>query len=165
MKRIPKNKVKTVALFFTMAAQKAQQATCRNARCGAVIVKRGKIIGSGYNAPPRGDEANRMCQQFLDISVKPNYDITCCVHAEWQAILTACKQYPKEIDGSTLYYMRIDDQNRFMDAGVPYCTNCSRLAMEAGITTFGLWNDEGADMYDISEYNQKSYQFFISKTV
>lgn len=163
MKRITGFDLEEIQLFFVMAAEQAQQATCMNAKCGAVIIKDGHVIGKGANSPPKGDETNRMCQQTFNISNKSNYDVTCCVHAEWQAILETCKRRPKEIDGSTLYFIRIGKAKEFLNAGKPYCTNCSRLAMEAGIAYFALWNDNGADMYQISEYNQKTYNFFKSK--
>lgn len=146
--------------YFKEAQRVAQQATCRRARCGSVVVsKNGTIIGRGYNAPPLGDESQRMCDVELDKSIKQNNDKTCCVHAEWNAILDALKNHPAETKGSTLYFMRVDEAGEFTEAGDPYCTVCSRLALESGIETFGLWND-GPDMIDTHVYNQKSYQYY-----
>lgn len=146
--------------FFEEARTVATMATCNRAHCGAVIVsKDGRIIGRGYNAPPQGDESQRMCDVELDKSIKQSNDKTCCVHAEWNAIIDALKHHSDKIEGSTLYFMRVDDNNEFTEAGDPYCTVCSRLAMESGIATFGLWN-EGPEMFDVSDYNLKSYEFF-----
>lgn len=146
--------------FFEEARKVATRATCNKAHCGAVIVTtNGEIIGRGYNAPPEGDESQRMCDVELDKTIKQNNDKTCCVHAEWNAIIDALKHHGKKIEGATLYFMRVDDNNGVTEAGDPYCTVCSRLAMESGIKTFGLWND-GPQMIDASEYNLKSYEFF-----
>jgi deoxycytidylate deaminase len=146
--------------FFEEARKVATTATCNRAHCGAVIVSKDeRIIGRGYNAPPQGDESQRMCDVVLDKSIKQNNDKTCCVHAEWNAIIDALKHHGDKIEGSTLYFMRVNDNNEFTEAGDPYCTVCSRLAMESGITTFGLWND-GPEMFDASDYNLKSYEFF-----
>ena len=82
------------------------------------------------------------------------------MHAEWRAVLDACKHNADKIDGSVLYFMRLDDQGNFSGAGVPYCTNCSRLSMEAGIGEFALWNKDGADIYHINEYDRLSYEYF-----
>jgi len=146
--------------FFEAAAEMAKQATCHNGKCGAVIVKDSEIIGRGYNGPAFDDEANRTCEKQYDLSVKPKFDKTCCTHAEWRAILEACKQNGDRIGGSVLFFMRVNEAGEFTDAGQPYCTPCSRLTLESGIGQFALWNYGGADIYDASEYNQKSYEYF-----
>jgi deoxycytidylate deaminase len=148
-------------LYFNEAQEVALEATCERARCGSVIVSiDGTIIGRGYNTPPLGDESQRMCSAPLDKSIKQNNDKTCCVHAEWNAILDALKNHPREVTGSTLYFMRVNDEGEFTEAGDPYCTVCSRLALESGISTFGLWND-GPEMIDTKQYNQKSYAYYL----
>ena len=147
-------------VFFKEAAKVAQQATCHRAHCGSVIVANdGTIIGRGFNAPPNNDESQRMCDVELNKSIKQNNDKTCCVHAEWNAIIDALKNHPEEVRGSTLYFMRVNDQGEFTEAGDPYCTVCSRLALQSGIETFGLWNS-GPQMIDTKIYNQKSYAFY-----
>jgi deoxycytidylate deaminase len=150
--------------YFEEARQAARQATCRRAHCGSVIVaKDGSIIGRGFNAPPNNDESQRMCDVELNKSIKQNNDKTCCVHAEWNAILDALKHHSTELEGSTLYFMRVDDAGEFTEAGEPYCTICSRLALQSGIKTFGLWNG-GPDMIGTDVYNQKSYSYFITNS-
>lgn len=150
--------------FFKIAAEVANKATCLRAHCGAVIVKNNKVIGEGYNSPPADDEQNRMCKQEYDYSKKPKYDKTCCVHAEWRAIADTLKKHPSEIKDSTLYFMRIDEESKFTDAGEPFCTECSRLALDVGIKHFALWNKTGAKIYDTKKYNQLSYSFHESKS-
>jgi dCMP deaminase len=148
--------------YFQEAQTVAQRATCSRAHCGSIIVSSdGQIIGRGYNAPPLGDEAQRMCDAELDQSIKKNNDKTCCVHAEWNAILDALKHHAPKVEGSTLYFMRVDDAGNFTEAGQPYCTVCSRLALESGVATFGLWN-EGPEMIPTDQYNQRSYAYFNS---
>ncbi len=146
--------------YFEDAATVAKYATCYRARCGSVIVsKRNVIIGRGYNAPPLGDETQRTCDVEYHTDKKPKSDKTCCVHAEWNAIIDALKNYPEEIEGSTLYFMRIAGDNSFTEAGDPYCTVCSRLALQSGIRWFGLWNG-GPQMIDTKKYNLLSYDFY-----
>lgn len=146
--------------YFKAAQAVATRATCSRAQCGSVIVSRdGQIIGEGYNAPPLGDESQRMCDVQLDQSIKQNNDKTCCVHAEWNAIIDALKNHSDTINGSTLYFMRVDDHGDVTEAGKPYCTVCSRLALESGITTFGLWN-EGPEMIPASDYNYRSFEYY-----
>lgn len=160
MRRVTGNELKVIYPFFKAAADVAKEATCHRAKCGTVVVKDGEIIGQGYNGPALDDEANRTCNDQYDLSIKPKYDKTCCIHAEWRAILDACKRNAGKIGGSVLYFMRVDNEDNFTDAGNPYCTTCSRLTLESGVGQFALWNTEGADIYDASEYSTKSYEFF-----
>lgn len=147
-------------MYFEAAQAVAQRATCSRAHCGSVIVSAdGQIIGEGYNAPPQGDESQRMCSVALDKTIKQNNDKTCCVHAEWNAIIDALTHHPEKVAGSTLYFMRINEVGEFTEAGDPYCTVCSRLALQSGIATFALWND-GPDLFDTAAYNQKSYAYY-----
>jgi hypothetical protein len=97
----------------------------------------------------------------MDTSLKPKYDKTCCIHAEWRAVLDACKTNADKLAGSVLYFMRIDTEGNFTDAGEPFCTVCSRLTMESGVEEFALYNDGGADIYPLDEYNTKSYEAYI----
>lgn len=145
--------------FFQEAANVAKGATCTHAKCGAVIVsKDGEVIGRGFNAPPLNDESQRMCDTPFDLGLKPKYDKTCCVHAEWNAIIDALKNSSTKIEGSVLYFMRIDEGGGFTDAGDPFCTVCSRLALQSGIGEFALW-DDGPQIYDTKSYNSKSYDY------
>ncbi len=160
MRRVTGAELKVIYSYFEAAATVANAATCTNGHCGTVIIKDGKMIGQGYNGPAFDDEANRTCEKSWNLSVKPKFDKTCCTHAEWRAILEACKRNPDKILGSTLYFMRVDDEGNFTDAGDPYCTACSRLSLESGVAYFALWNGHGADIYDTVEYNQKSYEYF-----
>lgn len=147
--------------FFSKAAEIASEATCRRARCGSVIVDEdGNIIGTGFNAPPLGEERQRQCDEKWNTDIKKKSDKTCCVHAEWNAILDALKNNPEKVPGSTLYFMRVDSDGEFTEAGKPYCTVCSRLALQAGITWFGLWNDDAPELWDTRTYNLASYEYF-----
>ena len=160
MRRVEGAELEAILPHFEAAAEIAVRALCLRARCGSVIVKDGIIIGSGYNAPPLEDEQNRTCNSAWDYAKKPKFDLTCCIHAEWNAILDACKRHPAKIQGSTLYFMRVDEQGNFTDAGEPYCTTCSRLTLQSGVGEFALWNAGGAAIYDTTEYNHRSYAFY-----
>ncbi|HEY9715252.1 MAG TPA: hypothetical protein V6C72_17405 [Chroococcales cyanobacterium] len=160
MRRVEGAELEKIRPFFEAAGKVALKSTCLRGHCGSVIVKNGIIIGEGYNSPPLDDEANRTCNEVWDYAKKPKYDKTCCIHAEWRADLDAAKHHPDEIEGSTLFFMRIDDDGNFTDAGDPYCTTCSRLTLESGVGEFALWNNGGADIYTTPEYNSLSYEFY-----
>ena len=147
--------------FFDIAAKASRNATCNRANCGTVIVKNGKILGEGWNSPPQNNEERRTCNGDYDYTKKPRSDLTCCIHAEWKAILNACKNFGHDIEGSTLYFMRTDADDNFMNAGEPYCTVCSRLAMEAGVTKYIVMNDNVVEIYDIAKYDRASYSYHL----
>jgi hypothetical protein len=42
-------------------------------------------------------------------------------------------------------------------AGAPYCTICSKMALDVGLRWFGLWHETGIRMYDTREYNDLSF--------
>ncbi|MFH1583213.1 MAG: deaminase [Candidatus Falkowbacteria bacterium] len=82
--------------WMEKAAEVAEKTLCFKAKCGTVIVKNGEIIGRGYNAPPLDKEENRTCNKEFG-SGKPKYDKTCCIHAEWRAIVDALKRNLEKI--------------------------------------------------------------------
>ena len=146
--------------WFDEAALVARQAKCFKAHCGTVIVKNGEIIGTGYNGPPLDQESNRTCGQILSQERKPLYDRTCCVHAEWRAVFDAAKRNHDKLTGSRLYFMRVDADGMPTRAGDPFCTVCSRLTMEAGISEFALWRPNGIAVWPADEYDRDSRAFF-----
>ena len=162
MKRIEGPEFKKIEQYFYQAADAAKTATCHKAQCGAVIVGGGMVLATGANSPAGGLESQRLCDATMNTAERPKYDKTCCVHAEWQAILRAAKAYPKELVGSTFYFMRINTDGEFTDAGLPFCTVCSRLSLESGVGYFALYNDGGMDLYDMEEYNVRSYADYTS---
>jgi deoxycytidylate deaminase len=149
----------TEEAYFLVAADEAKKALCLRDRCGAIVVScDGAVIGRGYNAPPKDNVVERKCSWELQMSPKPKSDRTCCMHAEWRAILDALS-HDKQLENSVLYFTRIDDLGNPKSSGNPYCTVCSRLALDVGIGKFGFWHDGGIVLYDTKEYNELSYKF------
>ena len=149
--------------WFGEAVRVAHAALCARARCGAVIVKDGVLIGEGYNAPPRDDVSARRCADVYDRSKKPKYDLTCCLHAEWRAIIDALSK-GNPLAGATLYYVRLDQAGERKPSSAPFCTVCSRLALDVGITTFALWHETGIVCYETGDYNDRSYAYHRADT-
>lgn len=149
--------------WMNEAARVAEKSLCLRAKCGTVIVKDGEIIGEGYNAPPLDDVSHRICLDEDKSYGKPNYDRTCCMHAEWRAILDAMKRNPDKISGSQLYFTRVNDVGETKRSGQPYCTVCSRFALDAGIADFVLWHENGICMYPTDEYNTLSCKYIDLK--
>jgi deoxycytidylate deaminase len=144
--------------YFNEAGKEAMNALCLRDKCGAIIVLDGVVVGRGSNGPAGGDIAHRKCELDLINSPKPKSDRTCCVHAEWRVIMDAIRNQ-KNLNGSVLYFTRVDAEGNILKSGDPYCTVCSRLALDAGISYFALWQDAGIKLYDTQEYNELSYHF------
>jgi deoxycytidylate deaminase len=157
MKKLTGTEHDIAVSYFTAATEAAKQSSCQRAQCGAVIVKDSAIIGTGYNSPA-GNEPNR-CFDTYTLPDNNKHDVTCCVHAEVRAIHDALQKYPSKLNGATLYFMRIkNDEQTF--AGVPYCTICSKEALDSNLAAFVLWHQEGIAAYNTQEYNNISYQFY-----
>jgi len=144
--------------YFQEAGKEAEKSLCLRDKCGAIVVLHDEVIGRGFNGPTNNDVSQRKCGLNLINSKKPKSDRTCCIHAEWRAIIDAIKNN-QNIKGSTLYFTRVDAGGNILKSGQPYCTVCSRLALDNGVKFFGLWHDSGIKLYDTNEYNELSYQF------
>ena len=149
--------------YLSKAAEIAKSATCRRSKCGSVVVQLDEIIGSGFNSPPQNLENQRKCSCSKDSYHQKVTDKTCCVHAEQRAIMDALRRNPDKLFGSRLYFIRLDDDGIPSKAGEPYCTICSKMALDAGISEFVLWHDKGVCVYDTKEYNLLSFQFGMKK--
>lgn len=136
--------------YLNEAAKIALISTCERSRCGSIIVLNDEIIGSGFNSPPFGLETQRRCSCSKDSYHQKVTDKTCCVHAEQRAIMDTLRKKPDKISGSRLYFIRLDPEGKPSRAGKPYCTICSKMALDVGITEFVLWHENGVCVYDPS---------------
>ncbi len=145
--------------FLNEAAKVASKAMCDCAKCGTVIVKDGEIIGSGYNAPPQELASQKRCGQKHKLKPKFKSDKTCCVHAEQRAVMDALRHNPDKLQGSTLYFTRVDDAANLLPSGKPYCTICSKMSLDAGVGSWVLMHEEGITKYDAEAYNDISFAY------
>ncbi len=146
--------------YFKEAEKEGQNALCLRSKCGTVIVDMGgEIIGRGYNAPPQDDISTRRCDRKHELSATFKSDKTCCVHAEQRAIIDALKNNSSKLKGATLYFVRLNDKGNMKYSGKPYCTICSKMALDVEIRYFALYHAEGAGIYDAKEYNELSFAY------
>lgn len=147
--------------WLIQTAQIASRSLCLKSKCGALIVKNNRIIGRGYNTPPRDNVDHRMCGQTVPSKGKPKSDRTCCVHAEQRAILDAVRTWPYDVAKTILYFVRVDDAGEIKRSGKPYCTMCSKMALDIGIQSWVLWHVDGIREYDAVEYNRLSHLYDV----
>ena len=145
--------------YIIKTSQIAINSTCERRRCGSIIVKDDVIIGSGFNSPPYNLETQRRCSYAKEAYHRKITDKTCCIHAEQRAIMDALRNNPDQISGSSLYFSFVDEFGIVSPAGEPYCTLCSKMALDVGVKEFVLWQKKGVRVYDTEEYNLLSFQF------
>ncbi len=108
---------------LTLARCLAQYSDCTSRQYGAVIVKRGKIIGFGYNDIPfESLECTRECYR-KKLGFKHNEgDYKCCpsIHAEVNAIHMVKNK--RLLKGSTIYLVGLE-KGLLVDNATP-CMNC-----------------------------------------
>lgn len=142
---------------FDILVDTAKKSTCHRSKCGSIILsKNDEIIGIGYNSMPCYEEA----QCFKD-GLAPGFksDKTCCIHAEQRAIMDALKNNAEDIKDSLLLFIRLDENDIPKRSGEPYCTICSKMALDTGIGRFALWHKEGWTAYEASYYNKLSFEY------
>lgn len=145
--------------YMGLAAIEAAKATCHRSKCGSIIVNDEMVIGKGFNSPPLGLERQRRCSVEKSFYNQKVTDKTCCVHAEQRAIMDALAKNPGKLEGSVLYFIRLDEKGEKAFSGNPYCTICSKMALDVGIDEFVLWHKEGICSYETLEYNDLSYHY------
>lgn len=145
--------------YFEYCWRIAKNATCERSKCGSIIVKNWQIIWEGINTPPNNLENQRRCWCEKSSYHKKVTDKTCCVHAEQRAIMDALKKHPEFLEKSKLYFIRLDETENISFAGKPYCTICSKMALDVGIEKFVLWHKDKMIEYDTDEYNTISFQY------
>lgn len=120
--------------YLGIAKSVSERSTCLRRKYGAVIVKNGEIISTGYNGSARG-EVNccdtGVCQRNLDGSAHNDGNYSNCpsVHAEMNAIISASR---RDMIGSTLYLVGLE--NGKIISNCEPCPICKRMIKNAGIT-------------------------------
>ena len=137
----------------------ARQSLCLDKHCGAVIIAADgqTVIGAGFNGPPRNDVSLRRCHIPMDKRRKYPSDKSCCIHAEQRAIYDALEHHAKSLPGAKLYYITVDEAGQPRRSSRPWCTHCSKLALDVGLVKFYLWHQDGIRGYDTAEYNDLSF--------
>lgn len=157
MRYLSKPEEKEIFHFFEMAAEEAKKSCCLRSHCGAVLVKNGEIIGVGYNSPPLDKKPEKCIKDDLNPEFKS--DKTCCIHAEDRALRAGLKKDPEKVIGSRMYFIRLDGEGKMKRSNSPYCTMCSKMALDEGVAEWALWQDNGVAVYDAEEYNSISFNY------
>lgn len=117
--------------YLNIAKAVCKRSTCMRRHYGAVIVKNGEIISTGYNGSPRGEDNccdTGVCGREGNAHNDGDYRKCPAVHAEMNALLSAAR---KDTIGSTLYLYGEDADGATIDASP--CPICDALIHNAGV--------------------------------
>ncbi len=117
--------------YIEIAKAVSLRSTCLKKHYGAVVVREGEILSTGYNNPPRGEAHCSVCTKCVRGKTFSTYIDCPAVHAEMNALLSAAR---KDMIGADLYLAGFD-----VSSGEPIeceawpCEICLRLIKNAGI--------------------------------
>lgn len=118
--------------YLNIAKVVSERSTCLKKHYGAVLVKNGEIISTGYNNPPRGEPHCSQCTKTCTEATEVAYLSCPSVHAEQNAIISAART---EMLGADLYLAGYS-----VKTGDPVeceawpCEICLRLIKNTGIS-------------------------------
>ncbi len=130
--KVPKKRLGKDEYFISIAKLVANRSTCIRRDVGAVLVKDGHIVSTGYNGPPSGF---KHCTK--DSCVRAKYNIPSgqkphlcrAIHAEVNCIIQAAL-HGTSIDGNITMYCTTYP-----------CINCLKIVMNAKIGTLFVLED------------------------
>lgn len=125
------NRISIDDYYLNIAKAVSKRSTCIRRQYGAVIVKNGEIIGTGYNGSARGTQNCcdvGLCMRSDHKHNDGDYRECPAVHAEMNCLLSVAR---KDAIGSTLYLYG-EENEKSVDAEP--CPICKRLIINAGIS-------------------------------
>lgn len=106
--------------FLNIATEISKASKCVSKQVGAIIVKEGRILSTGYNGTPYGYKNCNEHWNFEDNQAHHEWSHTYEIHAEMNAIIWAARR-GISIDGATVYVT------------LEPCNECTKNLIGAGI--------------------------------
>lgn len=133
------NRISKKDYYLSIAKSVSKRSTCLRRQYGAIIVKSGEIISTGYNGNPRG-EFNccdlGVCHRTHTPHNSGDYSDCFSVHAEQNAMLSPSRQ---EMIGSVMYLAGFENGKEIVAQPCPICL---RMIKNSGISKVITKNDE-----------------------
>ncbi len=133
--------------FMNITKEVSKRSTCMSAQFGAVIVKEGRIISSGYNGAPRRTrdsyEWGFCMRRKLGVPSGQRYEICRSVHAEQNAIINAARAATSPVDGDMYLYGKRIYGGKEEEADSFPCFICKKMIINAGIRRVYCHTKEG----------------------
>lgn len=142
--------------YLDIAHAVAQRGTCIYRNFGAVIVKNGEIISTGYTGAPRGRknccDIGTCIRHDLHVARGERYELCRSVHAEANAIISAAR---RDMIGATMYLVGIERPTGEYTEHACSCSMCERMIINAGIYNVIVRDPSapnGCVVYDVNEW-------------
>ncbi len=140
--------------YLTIAKEVARRSTCLRRWYGAVIVKNDQIISTGYAGAARGAvnccDIGKCPRQEANIPRGERYELCRSVHAEMNSIIHAARA---DMIDSTLYLAGLNADNGTIVEDARPCKICSRLIINAGITTVKVLDKgDSVKTYEVADF-------------
>lgn len=128
--------------FLNRAQVVAERSTCLRRKVGAIIVKNGVQISSGYSGSPRNMDncidIGNCLRATLEIPSGENYELCRSVHAEQNAIINAARNGVSTVD-SEMYISSEKLKGAYntedeIDKMYAPCIICKKEIINAGLT-------------------------------
>ncbi len=150
--------------YLNRAKVVAERSTCLRRKIGAVIIKDGVELSSGYVGSPRGTEhcidTGKCLRKELGIPPGERYELCRSVHAEQNAIINAART-GVSIVGAEMYIFseRVKGQynRKAGETSRIYgpCMICAKMIMNAGIVAVHMQEEGvGTRSYTLPELRQ-----------
>lgn len=142
---------KRINEYFSLARDAAKKGDCLKSNYGAVIIKNGKVISTGYTHTVKDFFPCKMSgyciRESLGIPSGEGYEYCRSIHAEWDAI---SKANIEDLKGSAIFILGIDGKHGEIKESFP-CQICKKLILDAGITEIycALGYISGVDRYKL----------------
>lgn len=118
--------------YIEIAKAVSMRSTCLKKHYGAVIVKNGTILSTGYNGNVRGESHCTACTKASGNGDMEEYMLCAAVHAEMNAIISASRN---DMLGADLYLAGFDVKTgEAIECSAWPCEICMRLIKNAGIS-------------------------------
>jgi dCMP deaminase len=148
--------------FLNRARVAAERSTCLRRRIGAVIVKDGVEVSSGYVGSPRGTahciDIGRCLRKELGIPPGERYELCRSVHAEQNAIINAARTGASVLGGemyisSELIGEKYREDPAKMTHTIRPCALCMKEIINAGITRVHMRDESSGAVksYDVGQ--------------
>jgi len=128
--------------YLEIAKKVSARSTCIRRKYGAVIVKDGRIVSTGYNGSARDEDnccdTGKCARKELNVPAGERYELCVAVHAEMNAIINCS---PENLKGSTIYIAGFNEDGSV--ASAEPCMMCSRAIKNAKITKLSYVTDSG----------------------
>lgn len=141
-------------MYFELAKANAKRATCLRRKFGAVIVKDDVAISMGYCGAPRGRknciDIGKCLREEQNVPSGQRYELCRSVHAEQNAVINAATT-GVNVSGGDLYLYGIEAKTGEI-AGIPPCTMCKRVLINAKIKNVYVLTKEGYNHFKIEDW-------------